>query len=116
MTYKPYDERTPDSQYRDILKRILETGEFGSTRQGPRAKMLMGVQMHFRLENGFPLITDRSIGTFWRKPIGELCAFINGARTREQLAEFGCTWWDAWTSEEKTKKRGLEPGDIGPGS
>jgi len=116
MVYKPYEERIPDAQYQSILKRILDTGEFGTTRQGPRAKTVIGVQMHFRLENGFPLITDRSIGTFWRKPIGELCAFINGARTRDQLAEFGCTWWDAWTSEEKTAKRGLEPGDIGPGS
>lgn len=114
--YKPFDQRVPDTQYRDILKRILDQGEFGETRQGPRAKTLMGVQMHFKFENGFPLITDRSIKSFWQKPIGELCAFINGARTREQLAEFGCTWWDAWTSEEKTKKRGLEPGDIGPGS
>jgi thymidylate synthase len=114
--YKPYSKRTPDSQYRDVLKNILENGRFSETRQGPRAKTVIGVQMHFLFENGFPLITDRSIGSFWRKPIGELCAFINGARTREQLAEFGCTWWDAWTSEEKTKKRGLKPGDIGPGS
>lgn len=114
--YKPFDERTPDSQYRDVIKHILKDGRFSATRQGPRAKTLMGVQMHFKFENGFPLITDRSIGNFWHKPIGELCAFINGARTRDQLAEFGCTWWDAWTSEEKTKKRGLQPGDIGPGS
>lgn len=114
--YKPYEERTADSQYADILRRIINEGTWSDTRQGPRAKTLMGVQMHFNLENGFPLITDRSIETFWQKPIGELCAFINGARTREQLAEFGCTWWDAWTSEAKTKKRGLEPGDIGPGS
>lgn len=76
----------------------------------------MGVQMHFKLSNGFPLITDRSLQSFWQKPIGELCAFMNGARTREELAAFGCTWWDEWTSEEKTSKRGLKPGDIGPGS
>jgi thymidylate synthase len=114
--YKPYKQRTPDSQYIDILKAIHKDGQYSETRQGPRAKTLMGVQMHFKFANGFPIITERSIANFWQKPIGELCAFINGARTREQLAEFGCTWWDAWTSEEKTKKRGLEPGDIGPGS
>ncbi len=114
--YKPFSERVPDTQYRDLLKNILANGEFGETRQGPRAKTIIGAQMRFKLANGFPVITDRSIKSFWQKPIGELCAFINGARTREQLAEFGCTWWDAWTSEEKTKKRGLEPGDIGPGS
>ena len=116
MNYLEFDARTPDSQYRQIVAEILEKGEFSETRQGPRAKTLIGVQMRFDLRNGFPLITDRSLGNFWRKPIGELCAFINGARTREELAAFGCTWWDAWTSEEKTKKRGLAPGDIGPGS
>lgn len=114
--YKAYQDRTPDSQYQNVLKSILSSGRFSDTRQGPRAKTLIGVQMHFLFENGFPLITDRDIRSFWQKPIGELCAFINGARTREQLAKFGCTWWDAWTSEEKTSKRGLEPGDIGPGS
>ena len=116
MKYKAFDDRTPDHQYAYILKQIVDKGEWSKTRQGPRAKTLIGVQMHFDLTNGFPLITDRSIKSFWQKPIGELCAFINGARTKSQLAEFGCTWWDAWTSEEKTKKRGLEPGDIGPGS
>lgn len=114
--YKPFSERTPDTQYVDVLRKIISEGQWSETRQGPKAKTLIGAQMHFKFANGFPLITDRSIKSFWQKPIGELCAFINGARTREQLAEFGCTWWDAWTSEEKTKKRGLELGDIGPGS
>lgn len=114
--YLSYDKRIPDTQYRDVLINILNTGRISNTRQGPSARTLIGVQMRFKLENGFPLITDRSIKSFWQKPIGELCAFINGARTREQLAVFGCTWWDAWTTKEKCLKRGLEPGDIGPGS
>jgi thymidylate synthase len=114
--YKDYSKRTPDSQYSDVLRSIIDKGVWSETRQGPRALTLIGAQMHFNFSNGFPLITDRSIENFWKKPIGELCAFINGARTREQLAEFGCTWWDAWTTPEKTLKRGLEPGDIGPGS
>ena len=50
------------------------------------------------------------------KAIGELCAFINGARTLEELAAFGCDWWDAWATPEKCEARGLEPGDLGPGS
>jgi thymidylate synthase len=116
MNYTDFKSRTPDGQYKRVLADILERGEFSETRQGPSAKTLMGVQMHFQLANGFPLITDRSLGSFWRKPIGELCAFINGARTKDELAAFGCTWWDAWTSEEKTSKRGLVAGDIGPGS
>src|SRR5580704_2706864 len=116
MEYLPYDQRTASTEYRRVLERILGAGIETGTRQGVNALTVMQQTMTFPLAQGFPVITDRSIGSFWRKPIGELCAFINGARTREQLAEFGCTWWDAWTSEEKTKKRGLEPGDIGPGS
>jgi thymidylate synthase len=72
--------------------------------------------MRFDLANGFPMITERSLRSFWRKPIGELCAFINGATTLAGLAEFGCDWWDAWATPEKTAKRGLPPGSLGPGS
>jgi thymidylate synthase len=116
VQYLPYEQRTPDHQYRDLLDRILTEGEPTPTRQGPIALTLMQQTMKFPLANGFPVITDRSITSFWRKPIGELCAFINGATTLEDLREFGCDWWDAWATEEKTSKRGLPPGDIGPGS
>lgn len=116
MNYLPYNERTPDTQYKQILKTILDEGVMSPTRQGPGALTYMGQQMRFDLKNGFPMITERSVKGFWQKPINELCAFINGVRTREGLAEYGVTWWDAWTTPEKSLKRGLEPGDIGPGS
>jgi thymidylate synthase len=72
--------------------------------------------MRFPMEHGAAVITERSIKGFAPKAIGELCAFINGARTLEELAEFGCDWWDAWATPEKSGSRGLEPGDLGPGS
>jgi thymidylate synthase len=56
------------------------------------------------------------VKSFWRKPIGELCAFINGATTLDELADFGCDWWGAWATPQKTSSRGLPPGDLGPGS
>ncbi|SEG89629.1 thymidylate synthase [Thermomonospora echinospora] len=116
MRYSPYRERTPDGQYRELLRRILETGSPVPTRQGPAAITLMQQTMRFDLSNGFPLITERSIKSFWNKPIGELCAFINGARTLSELEKFGCDWWGPWGTEAKTAKRGLPPGDLGPGS
>lgn len=116
MRYEAFDQRKPDSQYRDLLARIVAEGEQTPTRQGPPALTLMQQTMRFDLANGFPMITERSIKSFWRKPIGELCAFINGATTLDELRAFGCDWWDDWATEEKTAKRGLPPGDIGPGS
>ncbi|MFB9239389.1 thymidylate synthase [Plantactinospora siamensis] len=116
MRYLPYEERTPDRQYRDLLARILADGAEAPTRQGPPALTLMQQTMRFDLANGFPVITDRSVASFWQKPIGELCAFINGATTLKELAEFGCDWWGPWATPEKTARRGLPPDDIGPGS
>src|SRR5215468_7949460 len=77
----PAGEREPDSQYRLLLERIVSAGVSVPTRQGPPALTLMQQAMHFDLANGFPLITERSLRSFWRKSIGELCAFINGATT-----------------------------------
>ena len=116
MRYRPPQDRKPDSQYRDMLDRILASGVRVPTRQGPAALTLMQQTMRFELANGFPVITERSIRSFWRKPIGELCAFINGATTLEELAGFGCDWWDAWATPAKTSSRGLPPGSLGPGS
>ncbi len=116
MQYVPFEQRVPDSQCRDLLARILADGEEVPTRQGPAALTLMQQTMRFDLANGFPLITDRSLTSFSRKPIGELCAFINGATTLAELEKFGCDWWEPWATDAKTAKRGLPPGDIGPGS
>lgn len=114
--YVPFAERRPDSQYADVLRAIVTEGERTATRQGVEALTLMQQTTRYPLRNGFPLITERSIKSFWPKAVGELCAFINGATTLDELAAFGCDWWDAWATPEKTRKRGLPDGDLGPGS
>lgn len=106
-----------DTQYRDLLQKVLDEGVLVPSQQGVDAKMLFGAPpMHFRLADGFPVLTERDLSKFWRTPIGELFAFINGARTQATLEEFGCKWWKSWCTEEKCHKRGLETGDLGPGS
>lgn len=114
--YLPYDERTPDSQYRDMLRHILDHGELVKTKQGSPAYTIMGYETRYLMENGFPVTPIRAMGGFYRKAIGELCAFMNGARTLEQLENFGCDWWEPWATEDKCRSRGLETGDLGPGS
>lgn len=116
VVYRPYARREPSVQYRGVLERVLADGIRVPTRQGPAALTVMQQAMRFPLAQGFPVITERSIAGFWRKPIGELCAFVNGATTLDELASFGCDWWGPWATPEKTARRGLAPGDIGPGS
>lgn len=114
---KPYEERTPDTQYRETLRYILQNGVRVPSQQGVDALTTVSPPPHmcFHLENGAPIITERKI-SFWRQPIGEMFAFVNGARTLEVLEKFGCYYWKAWATPEKCAKRGLSAGDLGPGS
>ncbi len=113
---KPYAERTPDMQYRDLLQNVYLNGKRTQSPQGiDRFSVICPPQFRFELTNGFPVITERDI-TFWRQPIGEMCAFINGVRTVEGLKEFGCHYWKDWANSPYAEKMGLKPGDLGPGS
>ncbi len=114
--YFPYAERTPSTAYRELLRTIRDHGMRVQTKQGEEALALAGHCMRFPMAHGAALITERSIKGFAGKAIGELCAFINGARTLDELAAFGCDWWGAWATAEKCEARGLQPGDLGPGS
>lgn len=126
MTMKPLNERTPDAQYQRLLRDILERGERVISQQGTDALTLIApTPIRFRLENGFPVINERTMApkenshlpvTVWRQAIAEIFAFINGARTQKELEKFGVFWWKSWLTPEKCAKRGLEPGDNGPGS
>jgi thymidylate synthase len=115
--YKQYDERTPDGQYKLLLWEVLKYGKRTGSQQGVDAITLISPNsMRFDLENGFPVITERNIKSFWKQSIGEICGFVNGARTLKELEEFGCYWWKSWGTETKCKKRRLKTGDLGPGS
>lgn len=117
--------RIADTQYRELLQTILEHGTRVQSQTGTDTISLIGPRpLHFKLANGFPLITERNMApqfkngrpTVWQQALGEILGFINGARTQSELESFGCYWWSPWVTEAKCRKRGLEPGDLGPGS
>lgn len=113
---KPYAERTPDTQYRDLLLNVFKNGKRTQSPQGiDRFSVICPPQFRFEMTNGVPFLTERNI-TFWRQPIGEICAFINGVRTVKGLEEFGCHYWKEWANSPYAAKMGLSPGDLGPGS
>lgn len=118
---KPFRERRPDTQYRTMVENILSHGKRNSAQSGvDTISIIAPPPMRFKVENGFPLLTERNLATkkggMWRQAIGEIFAFVNGARTHQELSNFGCYWWKNFVSAEKCNKRGLEEGDLGPGS
>ncbi|HSI20979.1 MAG TPA: thymidylate synthase [Verrucomicrobiae bacterium] len=131
ISYKPFLERTPDSQYQDALRAVFERGVRASSAHETGSVTLMGqVNFCYHMSNGYPLIPDRNMDPppsekmpipQWQQAKAEILAFINGAHTQEELEKFGCLsfWRDTVTGEEgerKCKKRGLEVGDLGPAS
>lgn len=119
--YKPFDERIIDTQYKDGLRLILNDGEVDDPTQDAKALSVFGrVHWRFPVENGLPIIQERDVvngkNPIFKQAIDEILAFFNGARTLKELKYFGCHWWGPWATERKCKKRGLETGDLGPGS
>ncbi len=117
-------KKKPDLQYRQTLQLILDKGTKVKSQTGTETiSYISPPSMRFNLNNGFPLLTERNLApnfkkapTIWKQAIGEIIAFINGARTQEELRSYGCNWWKPWVTERKCHKRGLETGDLGPGS
>jgi thymidylate synthase len=117
VNYLPLAERTPDDQHQRMLRTIMCEGIQGISQQGVDAVSLpYSYTLRYFLPNGAPIITERKISAFAPKAINELFRFINGERTLAGLEAAGCNWWNQWATAEKCKKRGLDTGDLGPGS
>lgn len=118
--YLPKDRRTPDTQYQDLLKLILEKGEVHKPIHGEETRRITGHLMRFKRENGFTMTPTRDLMKYGllHGAMGENIAFMNGARTLADLEKFGCprSFWEKWVTKEKCGKFGLNEGDLGPGS
>jgi len=114
---KPFEERLPDHQYRNVLEKIMNEGRDVLPIHGEKARMITGVQLRYNIDNGFPVITERDLsGHFFRGAIAEHIAFLNGARTQQELERYGCKWWKRWVTKERCALFGLAEGDLGDGS
>jgi len=118
INYMPFEERTVDSQYSDLLLEIMRNGKDVPSIQGERAKRITSHLMKFNMSNGFPVITERDLRKTFKGALGEHIGFLNGARTIDELKNYGCprVYWERWVTAEKCANFGLEAGDLGPGS
>ena len=48
-------------QYLELIEKILNEGVDRSDRTGTGRKSIFGHQMHFNLEDGFPLVTTKKV-------------------------------------------------------
>jgi thymidylate synthase len=99
----PPDAQSPDSQYEDLLRRVMVSGDPKSDRTGTGTRSVFAHQLRFDLERGFPLITTKRV--HFRSIAYELLWFLRGDRNVGWLHEHGVKIWDEWADAD---------GDLGP--
>ena len=90
-------------QYRDLVTRILDEGEYREDRTGVGTKSIFGHQMRFNLQEGFPLLTLKKTNV--DAIIHELLWFLKGDTNIAYLKDNKVNIWNEWATKD---------GDLGP--
>lgn len=92
-----------DTQYEDLLRKILTEGTPKGDRTGTGTTSLFGAQLRYDLSQGFPLITTKRV--HMKSIVGELLWFLSGSSNVKWLQDNGIRIWNEWADEN---------GDLGP--
>lgn len=106
--------------YLDIIQNILDKGVVKENRTGIDAVTVPGIMFEHNMEEGFPLLTTKSVPL--RLVASELEFFIKGITDKNWLIDKNNHIWDAWCSpdkipyghDEETKKKMMEERELGP--
>ena len=104
-----------EQQYLDLIREVLETGEFETGRNG-ETKSVFGHMMRFSLKDGkLPLLTTKQVA--WKTCFRELMWFIRGETDNHKLQQQNVHIWDGNSTRAFLDERGLTnypEGVLGP--
>ena len=84
-------------QYLDLVRTVLETGDWQDNRTGIRTLSVPGAMMRFDLQQGFPAVTTKKLA--FKSVIGELCGFLRATTNAQGFRDLGCKVWDQNANE-----------------
>ena len=83
-----------DESYLKLLQHLIDNGNEKTDRTGTGTKSVLGYQMRFNLEDGFPLLTTKKVPM--KAIIHELLWFLRGDTNLKYLADNGVSIWNEW--------------------
>ncbi|MEO7031587.1 MAG: thymidylate synthase [Herbaspirillum sp.] len=85
-------------QYLDLVRSILDSGDWHENRTGIRTISVPGAMLRFDLKNdGFPAVTTKKLA--FKSVVGELCGFLRATRSAADFRALGCKVWDQNANE-----------------
>ncbi len=90
-------------QYLELMRDLVDNGFMRDDRTGTGTRSVFGRQMRFDLNQGFPLVTTKTVHL--KSIIVELLWFLQGRTDVNWLQERGCKIWNEWATAS---------GDLGP--
>lgn len=100
-------------QYNDLLKKVMDEGADRETRNG-KTRALFGLQMRFKMEDGFPAVTTKKLA--FKAVKSELLWFIEGSSDDNRLKELNGSERTIWTDNAEASywsPKSKFPGDLG---
>jgi thymidylate synthase len=79
-------------QYLDLVRDVLQSGDWQDNRTGVRTLSLPGAMLKFDVALGFPAVTTKRLA--FKSAIGELVGFLRGSRSAGEFRALGCKVWD----------------------
>lgn len=87
-------------QYQTLISDVLNNGvDIYNERTQSICRTLVGAQMVFDLQEGFPAITTRKLP--FKSIVGELLGFFRGYQSAADFRALGCRFWDGNANETR---------------
>ena len=88
------EQRHPEYQYLNLLRKILNEGDQRIDRTGVGTKAIFGAQMRFNLSEGFPVFTTKKV--YWKTAFKEMLWMLSGSSSLRELLRQNVRIWTDW--------------------